>query len=65
MARRADAVERTQLESGETLLGHAGELLIDDRTTAAEPRFLGSCLREALRDALRVAHSRGGRLGRT
>lgn len=63
VTRRADAIERAQLASGEILLGHARALLDDDRTTAPELRFLACCLTDTLADTLRVASSRGGRLG--
>lgn len=47
---------------GMELLNHARALLGDRKADAREIRFLAEQLCEALRDALRVAESRGGRL---
>ncbi len=44
-------------------LGHVGAMVDERRVRVRELRFLVKCLCEALRDALRVAESRGGRLG--
>ncbi|MEU1785954.1 hypothetical protein ABZ553_08780 [Streptomyces sparsogenes] len=60
--RRADQIEALQLSMGTELLGHAHALLNDRKATAGELRFLAQRLCEALRDALRVAESRGRRL---
>ncbi|MEU5643445.1 hypothetical protein [Streptomyces milbemycinicus] len=62
LARLADEMEAVQLKAGAELLGHAGEMIGDHKVGAGELRFLVKCLSEALRDALRVAESRGGRL---
>ncbi|MDW6063161.1 hypothetical protein SAZ11_40565 [Streptomyces sp. FXJ1.4098] len=62
LSRLADEMEAMQLRAGAQLLGHAGEMLCDHRADVRELRFLAKCLCEALRDALRVAESRGGRL---
>lgn len=47
---------------GAELLGHARALLDDRKADIGEVRFLSERLCEALRDALRVAESRGARL---
>lgn len=47
---------------GAQLLAHACALLDDRKASAGELRFLATRLTEALRDALRVAESRGERL---
>lgn len=44
---------------GTELLGHAHALLDDRKANARELRFLAQRLCEALRDALRMAESRG------
>ncbi|ELP66915.1 hypothetical protein ACKI1I_14260 [Streptomyces turgidiscabies] len=62
VSRLADATESIQLGMGTELLAHAHELLPD--TPRGELRFLAERLTEALRDALRVAESRGQRLNR-
>jgi hypothetical protein len=62
LSRRADEVEALQLSMGTQLLGHARVLLADRKADAGEPRFLANRLCEALRDVLRVAESRVGRL---
>jgi hypothetical protein len=62
VSRLADATESIQLGMGTELLAHARELLPD--TPRGELRFLAERLTEALRDALRVAESRGQRLNR-
>ncbi|MFI0821863.1 hypothetical protein ACH4TX_42495 [Streptomyces sp. NPDC021098] len=60
--RRADQIEELQLSMGTQLLGHARALLDAPAADARELRFLAERLGEALRDVLRVAESRGGRL---
>ncbi|MGW6603377.1 hypothetical protein [Streptomyces sp. NPDC055036] len=65
LAQLADEMEAVQLNAGEAVLGHAAEMLSDRKVEAWELRFLGHRLCEALRDALRVAESRGGRLSAT
>jgi len=62
VSRLADATESVQLDMGTELLAHARELL--PGTPHGELRFLAERLTEALRDALRVAESRGQRLNR-
>ncbi|MFI9390642.1 hypothetical protein ACIG53_07140 [Streptomyces bauhiniae] len=63
MSRRADMVEQVQLAMGDELLGHVHEVLTDDKATTHELRFVGKQLAASLRDILRVADSRGRRLG--
>ncbi|MEU0808315.1 hypothetical protein [Streptomyces sp. NPDC005970] len=58
----ADEIEAVQLGMGNQLLGHAGELPADRKAGAGELRYPAHRLCEALRDALRVADSRGRRL---
>ncbi|OPF77888.1 hypothetical protein VT50_0220690 [Streptomyces antioxidans] len=65
LSRFADQVEAVQLGMGAELLAHADGLLSDHETSARELRFLAVRLTEALADALRIAESRGGRLGVT
>lgn len=62
----ADHMEETQLRLGSDLLLHVRELLNAGEVSAGEQelRFLVLRLAEALRDALRVAESRGERLAR-
>lgn len=62
VSRVADQIESVQLGMGAELVGHAQELLSDPKAGAGELRFLSARLTEALRDALRVAESRGARL---
>ncbi|KFG10238.1 hypothetical protein QBA57_19410 [Streptomyces scabiei] len=62
VSRAADVVEGVRLGMGRELLGHAGEMLTAD-TPDLELRFLVQRLSEALADAIRVAESRGQRLG--
>ncbi|MFE3550319.1 hypothetical protein ACFXN2_16755 [Streptomyces kronopolitis] len=62
LSRLADEMEEVQLDTGAELLDHAAKLLEDQKASAVELRFLSTRLCEALRDALRVAESRGGRL---
>ncbi|WP_063736698.1 hypothetical protein [Streptomyces sp. RTd22] len=60
--RRADEAEALQLDMGTELLAHARALLGDRKAHAGELRYLAHRLTEALRDALRIAESRGDRL---
>ncbi|MFB6980672.1 hypothetical protein [Streptomyces scopuliridis] len=62
LSQLADEMEAVQLSAGEAVLGHAAEMLSDHKAEAWELPFLGHRLCEALRDALRVAERRGGRL---
>ncbi|MEV0777933.1 hypothetical protein ACIBLA_27020 [Streptomyces sp. NPDC050433] len=58
----ANEMEEVQLQTGVTLLDHAAAMLRDDKVSTRELCFLSTRLSEALRDALRVAESRGSRL---
>ncbi|WP_328769685.1 hypothetical protein [Streptomyces sp. NBC_00286] len=60
VSRLADATESIQLDMGTQLLAHAHDML--PGTPPGDLRFLAERLTEALRDALRVAESRGRRL---
>ncbi|MFI0225522.1 hypothetical protein [Streptomyces lydicus] len=62
LSRLADEMEDVQLRTGVELLDHAEKMLEDRKASALELRFLSARLSEALRDALRVAESRGERL---
>ncbi|MEV0640125.1 hypothetical protein AB0I77_35355 [Streptomyces sp. NPDC050619] len=62
LSRLADNIESVQLGMGSELLGHAKELLDDPKAGTHELRYLSARLTEALRDAVRVAESRGARL---
>ncbi|MGH4029840.1 hypothetical protein ACQB60_12985 [Actinomycetota bacterium Odt1-20B] len=62
LSRVTDNVESVQLGIGASLLGHAADLLDDPKASAGELRYVTARLAEALRDALRVAESRGARL---
>lgn len=53
VSRRADAVERIQLERAQTLLGHARELV--DEAGREELRHLVRELTRSLTDTLRIA----------
>ncbi|AYN41220.1 hypothetical protein D9753_22675 [Streptomyces dangxiongensis] len=58
----ADDVEAVQLGMADDLLGHAVNLLGDDKATAPQLRYLAARLAEALHDVHRIARSRGARL---
>ncbi|MFJ3433501.1 hypothetical protein ACIPMU_08060 [Streptomyces cyaneofuscatus] len=45
------------------LLDHADDMLADERATEIQPRHVSAALTHSLRDAHRVARSRGLRLG--
>lgn len=62
LSRRADTIEAVQVAMGTELLRHARLLLADPKADVRELRYLAERLREALRDVLRVAESRGARL---
>ncbi|MEV0929125.1 hypothetical protein ACIBMX_03110 [Streptomyces phaeochromogenes] len=62
MSRLADNMEAVQLGMAAELLEQAQELLDDRDTEAEELRLLTTNLTGALRNALRVATSRGRRL---
>ncbi|MGY3682663.1 hypothetical protein [Streptomyces sp. TE33382] len=63
VSRMADDRECVQLDMADDLLGHAADLLADQRVTGAELHFLASRLSESLHEVKRVAESRGSRLG--
>lgn len=62
LSRLADEMEQMQLDMGGDLLDFARELLADSKVTERELHFLAQRLTESLRDALRVAESRGTRI---
>ncbi|MGW2325489.1 hypothetical protein ACWC5C_06945 [Streptomyces sp. NPDC001700] len=62
LSRKADQIETLQLGMGTQLLEHSKALLTNEKVGVVELRFLACRLTEALRDALRIAESRGGRL---
>ncbi len=62
LSQLADDMEAVQLRMGSELLDHAGALLGNPKAEPGELRFLSNRLVEALRDALRIAESRGSRL---
>ncbi|MEU2915464.1 hypothetical protein ACWCQ0_21235 [Streptomyces massasporeus] len=59
-SRLADVMEVIQLHMGNQLVDHASALLPDE--PPGDLRYLAERLTEALRDALRIAESRGRRL---
>ncbi|WP_406122219.1 hypothetical protein [Streptomyces sp. NBC_00989] len=63
LSRRADDVEQMQLALGSELLEQVIEVLEDPTVSPRELRFFGKTLAHALRDTLKVAESRGARLG--
>lgn len=62
VSRLADDMERVQLAMGTELLGYV-RAFTDIPADLCELRFLTARLCEALTDALRIAESRGARLG--
>lgn len=60
VSRAADDAEEIQLDMGARLLTHAAALL--PHIPHSDLRHLAECLTDALRDALRIAESRGQRL---
>lgn len=61
VSRLADDIESVQLGMADDLLGHAADLLADQKVTGPELHFLANRLTESLRDVRRVAESRGSR----
>ncbi|KOU79351.1 hypothetical protein ADK94_32420 [Streptomyces sp. XY593] len=61
LSRLADSTEENQLGLGVELLAHAAEVLADTDSDPEEIRCLVADLASALRDAVRVASSRGYR----
>ena len=62
LSRLADEMESVELAMASEVLEHAGKVLDDQKASAGELRYAGVRLAECLRDALRVAESRGMRL---
>ncbi|MFF4930996.1 hypothetical protein ACFY2H_19130 [Streptomyces griseofuscus] len=62
LAKLADEMEAVQLSMGVDVLKEASRVLADPLSPNAEVRYAGVRLAECLRDALRVAESRGMRL---
>ncbi|MFD0025959.1 hypothetical protein [Streptomyces sp. NPDC058382] len=62
VSRLADEMESVQLSMCVELLDHADDMLGDRDTTADQLRFLAARMAESLRDAHRIATSRGLRL---
>ena len=62
LSRLADDLEAAQLAIGGDVLGLARAVLDDPASPYTEVRYAGLRLAECLRDALRVAESRGLRL---
>ncbi|MFB6519188.1 hypothetical protein [Streptomyces sp. NPDC056401] len=62
LSRLADHTEAMQLDLGTQLLDHTLEVLANEEIDPDELRFLVTDLTGALRDAVRVATSRGHRL---
>ncbi|MFI0781151.1 hypothetical protein [Streptomyces sp. NPDC021212] len=62
VSRVADNVECVQLGMAAELLDHAADMLGDRSATPVQLRYLAARLTEALRDAHRIAESRGTRL---
>ncbi|WP_306173342.1 MULTISPECIES: hypothetical protein [unclassified Streptomyces] len=58
----ADELEAAMIASAEEVLAEAKELLAESAVGEQELRFAGARLTESLRDTLRIAASRGGRL---
>ncbi|MGY4389579.1 hypothetical protein ACVWXB_002878 [Streptomyces sp. TE12347] len=65
LSRLADSTEDIQLGLGSELLAHAVEVLADVDSDPEELRLLVTDLTGALRNAVRVATSRGHRLPRS
>ncbi|MFI0818775.1 hypothetical protein ACH4TX_22270 [Streptomyces sp. NPDC021098] len=63
VSKLADEMEAFHLHMASELLGHALDLLGNPKAEVEELRFLSNRMIEALRDVLRIAESRGMRLG--
>ncbi|MFD9816803.1 hypothetical protein [Streptomyces sp. NPDC059080] len=63
MWRLADNTEAVQLGMAAGAVDHAHEVLVAERASREELHYLAGCLAEALTNALRIAESRGQRLG--
>jgi hypothetical protein len=62
LSRMADQIEEDQLDWADVILERSADILREGPVTETVLRFLIARLSEALRDAVRVAHSRGDRL---
>ncbi|MEO3839879.1 hypothetical protein [Streptomyces sp. B22F1] len=62
ISKYADRMERQQLDTGNDILRMSRDL-VTDKAESTELRFVAQRLTEALSDALRIAESRGARLG--
>ncbi|MGW5442141.1 hypothetical protein [Streptomyces asiaticus] len=62
MSRLADHIESVQLGMAAELLGHSVQVLDNETEDVEKLRLVAAQLAGALRDALRVATSRGSRL---
>ncbi|MBM9436066.1 hypothetical protein JT723_09470 [Streptomyces bryophytorum] len=62
LSRLADNLEAVQLGMAEKLLGYVAEATKGESPSETELRSMVAPLSQALRDVLRVAHSRGKRL---
>ncbi|MEV8389999.1 MULTISPECIES: hypothetical protein [unclassified Streptomyces] len=62
LSQLADNLEAVQLGMAEDLLSHVQKTMTEERPSATELRSIITHLSQALRDGLRVAHSRGDRL---
>ncbi|MFG2376999.1 hypothetical protein ACGFY9_36735 [Streptomyces sp. NPDC048504] len=63
LSRLADEMEAVQLGLAADVLGGAGKVLDDPMSPYTEVRYVAIRLAECLTDAVRVAESRGARLG--
>jgi hypothetical protein len=62
LSRLADSLEVSQLDAAHDVLHEADAVLSNPMSPYAELRYAGIRLSECLRDALRVAESRGARI---
>ncbi|MET7641339.1 hypothetical protein [Streptomyces sp. NPDC005438] len=62
VSRKADYVEAEQIDNGRECLEYANEILAEPEPDEEELLFLVEPLRDALRDLLRIAKSRGDRI---
>ncbi|MET7640668.1 hypothetical protein [Streptomyces sp. NPDC005438] len=62
VSRKADHVEAEQIDNGRECLEYANEILAEPEPDEEELLFLVEPLRDALRDLLRIAKSRGDRI---
>lgn len=62
VSRLADNLESVQLGMAESLLEHVGKMVAERKPSEVELLSIVETMGQALRDTLRVAHSRGDRL---